>query len=113
MQQEQMILYIRENIMTIALTAGGIVLLIWLFILVQVTRTRREVHKVCKKIYRYFEVILADEAAEEAEASPVNEAVSADAQIPQQQAPKETPQQRAHKTEEDVKLLMDVISEVF
>ena len=109
MQQEQMILYIRENMMTIALAAGGIVLLIWLFILIQVTRTRREVHRVCKKIYRYFEVILADDAADDA---PVNEAAAAEPQMLKQQTPEEAKQQE-HKAEEDVKLLMDVISEVF
>ena len=64
MQQEQIILYLRENIVAVAMWAGGIVLFIWLLILFQVTRTRREVHQICKKIRKYFEVILAEDTQE-------------------------------------------------
>lgn len=113
MQQEQMILYIRENLLTIAMVSGGIVFMIWLIILFQVTRTRREVHKICKKIRRYFDVILAEEPAEaqpaQKEPSPENTQASVS-------LAKEEPSTQAkvqEKNEEDAKLLMEVISEVF
>ena len=89
MQQEQMIQYLRENMVIVAMAAGGICLFIWLLVLIQVTRTRREVHKICEKIRRYFEVILADDTKEE------------------------VPAGDAKKNEEDAKLLMEIISEVF
>ena len=113
MQQEQVILYIRENLMTIAMVSGGIVLGVWLLILFQVTRTRREVHKICKKIRRYFDVILAEDPKEEQQ--PTEEPVSDNTRIPVYQVAEEPSieEQKAEKSEEDIRLLMDVISEVF
>ncbi len=110
MQQEQIILYLRENIVAVAMWAGGIVLFIWLLILFQVTRTRREVHQICKKIRKYFEVILAEDTQE---APPAEEAVAKEEQ--EQKAPEPDPAllQETLKDEADAKLLMEVISEMF
>ena len=110
MQQEQMIQYLRENMVTIGMAAGGICLLIWLLVLIQVTRTRREVHKICKKIRRYFEVILAEDTKEEV---PVQKESPEHTQLPACEAAQEAPVQDTKKSEEDAKLLMEVISEVF
>ena len=55
MVQEQIMLYIRENAVAAAALTGIILLL--LLVLIQVTRTRQEVHKICQKIRRYFEEI--------------------------------------------------------
>lgn len=110
MQQEQMMLYLRENIVIVSAAAGGVALLIWVSILFQVTRTRREVHKICKKIRRYFDVIMADDTQE---AEPVQEEKAEDLQVPVYEVSKEAAAQNPGKSEEDVKLLMDVISEVF
>lgn len=110
MQQEQIILYIRENIMAVAIATAGLSLLIWLLILFQVTRTRREVHKICKKIRRYFDVILADETKE---ASEETETAKEDGQAVKASEEEEQLLRKAQKDEEDAKLLMEVISEVF
>ena len=65
MLQEQVLLYIRENWMMIRMAAAGIGFLLLFVVWIQVTRTRREVHKICKKIRKYFEVILAEDTQEE------------------------------------------------
>lgn len=110
MQQEQLILYLRENMEMIVIAAGGISLLIWLLIFIQVTRTRREVHNICKKILRYFDVILADDAKEEA---PPQKEAPENTKLAVYEAAKQPDAQEAKKNEEDAKLLMEVISEVF
>lgn len=109
MLQEQIMLYIRENTMILAMSAGIIVLFLLLLVLVQVTRTRREVHKICKKIRRYFDVVLSEE-----EQTPVPEEVPQDMQILESQTEDEWQrQQERRQAEADAQLLMDVISEVF
>ncbi|MCI9378909.1 MAG: hypothetical protein HFI06_10405 [Eubacterium sp.] len=110
MQQEQMIQYLRENMVIVAMAAGGICLFIWLLVLIQVTRTRREVHKICEKIRRYFEVILADDTKEEV---PEQKEPPENIQPTVCEAAEEAPAGDAKKNEEDAKLLMEIISEVF
>lgn len=109
MLQEQFMLYIRENTQVLAVSAGAAVFFLLLLTLVQVTRTRREVHKICKKIRRYFDVILSEETPEpEPEAEPEN--------VPVMQCQTEEEllrQQEQRQAEADARLLMDVISEVF
>jgi len=81
-----------------------------LLIFIQVTRTRYEVHKICKKIKKYFDVILTES---EPEAEPVKETETAE-QIPVYRTAEDwKKEQELKKREEDAKLLMDVISEVF
>ena len=110
MLQEQIITYIRENPVTTFLAAGIIILFILLLIFIQVTRTRYEVHKICKKIKKYFDVILTES---EPEAEPVKEKETAE-QIPVYRTAEDwKKEQELKKREEDAKLLMDVISEVF
>lgn len=111
MLQEQIFTYIRQNTMIIVLAAGGVAFLLLLVVLVQVTRTRREVHKICKKIRKYFDVIMSEDAKEEQKKEPQREA---DMQVPVYQQTKDwKKEQEEMKKEEDVKILMDVISEVF
>lgn len=109
MFQEQIMLYIRENaVAAVALT--GLILLL-LLVLIQVTRTRQEVHNICEKVRRYFEVILAEE---EEEAPVVEEASSEEIQIPVYQTMEERQEKEEDsKDREELKLLMEVISEVF
>ena len=107
---QEMILYIRGNLVTTALIAGGVLFFLLLVILIQVSRTKHEVHKICKKIRRYFEVVL--------DGTPETESEQADAletaKVPVYQTTtgrqKEAEEQRKS---EDAKLLMDVIQEVF
>lgn len=109
MFQEQLVLYIRENAVA-AVSLTGIILLL-LLVLIQVTRTRQEVHKICEKVRRYFEVILAEE---EEETPVVEEASSEEIQIPVYQTMEEGQEKEADsKDREELKLLMEVISEVF
>ncbi|MBO5373523.1 MAG: hypothetical protein J6A75_12530 [Lachnospiraceae bacterium] len=100
------LLYFRENQLLIMGMVAGSVAVCLLIILIQVMRTRREVHNICKKIHRYFDVILAetdkDDAADEAEKAPQKLSAS---QMPDAK--------KKQAKEEDVQLLMDVISNVF
>lgn len=108
MVQEQIMLYIRENAVAAAALTGIILLL--LLVLIQVTRTRQEVHKICQKIRRYFEVILAGDE----ETSVVEEASPEEIQIPVYQTMEEKQEtEEDSKDREELKLLMEVISEVF
>lgn len=109
MFQEQIMLYIRENAVVAAALTGIILLLLMVFI--QVTRTRQEVHKICQKVRRYFEVILAEDEEE----TPVVETESSEEiQIPVYQTMEEGQEKEEDSKErEELKLLMEVISEVF
>ena len=109
MFQEQIMLDIRENALAAAALTGIILLLLLVFI--QVTQTRQEVHKICEKVRRYFEVILAEE---EEVAPVVEEASSEEIQIPVYQTMEEEQEKEEDsKDREELKLLMEVISEVF
>ena len=109
MVQEQIMLYIRENAVAVVVLTGMFFLLLLVF--VQVRQTRQEVHKICEKIRRYFEVILAEE---DEEAPVVEEASSEEIQIPVYQTMEaEQEKEEDSKDREELKLLMEVISEVF
>ncbi|MCI9209097.1 MAG: hypothetical protein HFI83_00170 [Eubacterium sp.] len=110
MLQDEIVLYIRENPVLTAVIAGTAVILLLLLVLIQVTRTRREVHKICKKIRKYFDVILTEDVPEAAEAPKDTEEGT---QIPVYQTSEERMEQGEDRETEDIKLLMDVISEVF
>jgi len=101
--------YIRENQFMITCFAAGIIGM-WLFlILLQVTITRREVHKICKKVRNYFEVILKEEDLD-AVSEPVKEATPHTAPMYEMVTDYEREQIKKQK---DAELLMEVISEVF
>lgn len=109
MFQEQILLYIRENTAAAAVLAGIVFWLLLIFI--QVTRTRREVHKICEKIRKYFDVILSEDETELPEAEERN---YEETQIPVYQTAEEQQTEREDSRErEELKVLMDVISEVF
>lgn len=115
----QVILYMRENQITIELIAGAILLLLLLVILFQVSRTRREVHKICKKIRRYFDVILTEPAEKEPVGQAGHEVLEKEVPICRstdslEKSDKEpTGAERIRKEQNDAKLLMDIIQEVF
>ncbi len=107
---DQIMLYVRENTMVTAMAAGVSILFLLLLVLLQVTRTRREVHKICKRIRKYFDVVFTEE---EPIAEPVKEAAQ-EVQIPVYKTQEELQkEQEEQKKAEDARLLMEVISEVF
>ena len=108
---QEMILYIRGNLVTTALIAGGVLFFLLLVILIQVSRTKHEVHKICKKIRRYFEVVLDGTSETESEQADALET----AKVPVYQTTTKGRQKEAEEQQksEDAKLLMDVIQEVF
>lgn len=107
---DQIMLYVRENTMITAMAAGVSILFLLLLVLLQVTRTRREVHKICKRIRKYFDVVFTEE---EPIAEPVKEAAQ-EVQIPVYKTQEELQkEQEEQKKAEDARLLMEVISEVF
>lgn len=107
---QEMILYIRENLVTTALIAGGVLFFLLLVILIQVSRMKHEVHKICKKIRRYFEVVLDGIPETESEQDDALETVKVPVYQTTKRRQKEAEKQQ---TSEDAKLLMDVIQEVF
>ncbi|MCI9416365.1 MAG: hypothetical protein HFI82_02970 [Eubacterium sp.] len=107
---DQIMLYVRENTMVTAMAAGVSILFLLLLVLLQVTRTRREVHKICKRIRKYFDVVFTEE---EPVAEPVKETAQ-EVQIPVYKTQEELQkEQEEQKKAEDARLLMEVISEVF
>lgn len=108
MLQEDIILYIRENEIFVSMLVYGVIICILLAILFQIIRTRREVHKICKKVRKYFDVILCDEAEE----MPKEEA-STENPVLVYQKKEEYKKQKEQNQEEEARLLMDVIQEVF
>ena len=109
MLQEQIMAYIREKTGTTALIAVGMVLILLLLVLIQVTRTRREVHKICKKIRRYFDVVFTEEGEEAKQPAEVKAE-----EVPVYRTADELERQREEEQAmEDAKLLMDIISDVF
>lgn len=106
---EEIMLYVRENTVA-AVSLAGVVFLL-LLVLIQVTRTRKEVHKICQKVRRYFDVILSEE---ETDAPAAEENSSEEIEIPVYQAVEESQKIEEDATDvEELKLLMEVISEVF
>ena len=109
MLQEQIMFYIREYAVILSVSAGAAALFLLLFVLVQVTRTRREVHKICKKVQGYLDVVLSEE---EPEGAPVEEPAAERAMETGIDDDWQARQER-RQAEEDAQLLMDVLSEVF
>lgn len=101
--------YIRENQMMVMAAVVGIMILFLCIILFQVARTHRKVHKICKKIRKYFDVILTEEPASVSQAVCENPAENQELKYAESiQSQKESLQKQ-----KDAKLLMDVISDVF
>lgn len=110
MFQEQMNLYIRENGTMLLWILCGILFFMWLLLFIQVTRTSREVHRICKKIRKYFAVVMEEGQTETA----LEQKISAPTEkrtVNRENS--EAEKQQAKRNEEDAKLLMEVIQEVF
>lgn len=118
MQLEQMFTYISQNIILCMTAAFGILLLFQLFIFLETVRTKRELHGICKRIRRYFDVILQEEKTSEEETEdiferendiPVYTTADEEARIFEERKKQEEFLQR----QKDAKLIMDVIQDVF
>lgn len=108
MLQEEITWYLRENGIIIAMVVCGVLLCMLSTLLFQVIRTRREVHKTCKKVRKYFEVILTDESEEIFTANDAKEKP-----ILEYRMREECSREKDQKQAEEARLLMDVIQEVF
>ena len=106
---DQTLRYIGENTAFTAVTAGSVFLLLLLFILLQVVRTRCEAHKICKKIQGYLDVVFAEDEVTAKEETPINKEDNPCCQTAKESAVT----QKEQKDAEDARLLMDVISEIF
>lgn len=120
MFQNEMIAYIRENQFMFELAAAGVFLVLVLAVWIETIRIKREVHGVCKKIKRYFEVILKEETKEtgaeelktdELEQIPVYHTTDPSVAIRKKES-RQTTEEEMQK-QRDAKLLMDVIQDVF
>lgn len=118
MFQDQILFYIRENQMMLTLIGEAVLLFFLLVVMIQVSRTRREVHKICKKIRKYFQVILTEPEEKESDGQALEDDRE---EIPIYQTPASVAKQleqaagaeRLQKEQKDAKLLMDIIQEVF
>ncbi len=114
---EQFFSYIRENQTLCSVAAYGILLLLCLFIFVEAARTRREVHRICKRIKRYFDVITREEEPDaQSEPELEGEEAAQEPEVLMYQPAEEEPEKKARQQlqdQQDAKLLMDVISDIF
>lgn len=107
MSGNEILMYIRENqIMLMGIVVGSVILCL-LFILFHVVRTHRELRNICKKIHRYFDVILSEEESEDTQFMEADEIPVSEAKISTKN------QEESLQKQRDAKLLMDVISDVF
>ena len=120
--------YIGENHILLEIITVGILFLLILAALIQLSRMKKEVSRICKQVRKYLDVVLADnteEEEEEAEEEYIEEAVPEEkAQIKEirtyqrkkEQSEPEKVQRKAEdarQSQRDAELLMDVISDVF
>ncbi len=125
---EKVTTYIGENHILLEIITVGILFLLILAALIQLSRMKKEVSRICKQVRKYLDVVLADnteEEEEEAEEEYIEEAVPEEkAQIKEirtyqrkkEQSEPEKVQRKAEdarQSQRDAELLMDVISDVF
>lgn len=102
--------YVRENQFMMTWIVAGVFGLCLLWILFQVTLTRREVHKICKKVRKYFDVILTEEECRET--VKLEEIEPESVKAPLYESEMDYKNEKLKK-QRDAELLMEVISEVF
>lgn len=123
---EKVTTYIGENHILLEIITVGILFLLVLAALIQLSRMRKEVGRICKQVRKYLEVVLAENTEEEE-----TEEEYIEENLPEEKAKiKEirTYQRKKEQAEEDMEqknkeeeqqkqrdaqLLMDVISDVF
>jgi len=127
---EKVTTYIGENHILLEIITVGILLLLILAALIQLSRIKKEVSRICKQVRKYLDVVLADNTEEEeeeagAEEEYIEETVPEEkAQIKEirtyqrkkEQSEPEKVQRKAEdsrQAQRDAELLMDVISDVF
>lgn len=123
---EKVLTYIGENHVLLEMIAAGVLLLILLSVLFQLSRMKREIRKICRQVRRYLEVVMSEDTERETEEE--EEETGEDMPEPEEdlqqihayQRKRETePVQKGQKTQEerqsqkDAELLMEVISDVF
>ena len=123
---EKVLTYIGENHVLLEMIVVGVLLLILLSALFQLSRMKREIRKICRQVRKYLDVVMSEDTEAEAE----EEEEEAEEEMPEpeiEMQPIHTYQRRrefekvkkSQKSEEekqsqkDAELLMEVISDVF
>ena len=118
---EKVLTYIGENHVLLEMIVVGVLLLILLSALFQLSRMKREIRKICRQVRKYLDVVMSEgtEAeAEEEEEMPEPEIEMQPIHTYQRRREFE-PVKKSQKSEEekqsqkDAELLMEVISDVF
>ena len=120
---EKVLTYIGENHVLLEMIVVGVLLLILLSALFQLSRMKREIRKICRQVRKYLDVVMSEdtEAEEEEEAEEEMPEPEIEMQpIHTYQRRREfEPVKKSQKSEEekqsqkDAELLMEVISDVF
>lgn len=121
---KNLLTYIGENRFLLEIIVMGIVLLLVLIVLFQVTRLKRDIRRITRQVKKYLDVVLAEDTEEEEEEVTKEETSREMADIQEihtyhkrkEQAPPKKSLTRAEeelKNQRDAQLLMDVISDVF
>ena len=123
---EKVLTYIGENHVLLEMIVVGVLLLILLSALFQLSRMKREIRKICRQVRKYLDVVMSEDTEAEAE----EEEEEAEEEMPEpeiEMQPIHTyqsrrefePVKKSQKSEEekqsqkDAELLMEVISDVF
>ena len=123
---EKVLTYIGENHVLLEMIVVGVLLLILLSALFQLSRMKREIRKICRQVRKYLDVVMSEDTEAEAE----EEEEEAEEEMPEpeiemqpihtyQRSREFEPVKKSQKSEEekqsqkDAELLMEVISDVF
>ncbi|MDE6903794.1 MAG: hypothetical protein K2P76_02415 [Lachnospiraceae bacterium] len=123
---EKVLTYIGENHILLEILVAGVLLLILLSALFQLSRMKREVRKICRQVRRYLDVVMSEDTGrdtEEEEEEIEEDVPEAELDLQQihtyQRRRDLEPVKKSQRTEEerqsqkDAELLMEVISDVF
>lgn len=123
---EKVLTYIGENHILLEIIVAGVLLLILLSALFQLSRMKREVRKICRQVRRYLDVVMSEDTGrdtEEEEEEIEEDVPEAELDLQQIHAYQRRrdlePVKKSQRTEEerqsqkDAELLMEVISDVF
>lgn len=123
---EKVLTYIGENHILLEIIVAGVLLLILLSVLFQLSRMKREVRKICRQVRRYLDVVMSEDTGrdtEEEEEEIEEDVPEAELDLQQihtyQRRRDLKPVKKSQRTEEerqsqkDAELLMEVISDVF
>lgn len=123
---EKVLTYIGENHILLEIIAAGILLLILLSVLFQLSRMKREIRKICRQVRKYLDVVMSGDAESETE----EEEEDAEEEMPEPEmdlqqihtyqrrreldsVKKSQKPEEEKQSQKDAELLMEVISDVF